>query len=87
VERFDGFRFPLTVDRTLGRFRKEGDYSAYIVQLIKQVLLTAPGERGASTGRTSAPVCGAFCSRRAAMKRQPCYRRRFSKASIAGWGS
>jgi phage baseplate assembly protein W len=45
VERFEAFHFPLTVDRGLGRVRKEGDYSAYIVQLIKQVLLTAPGER------------------------------------------
>jgi hypothetical protein len=45
MERFDGIRFPLTIDRALGRVRKEGEYSAYIVQLIKQVLLTAPGER------------------------------------------
>ncbi len=45
MERFEGLRFPLTLDRAPGRVRKEGDYSAYIVQLIKQVLLTAPGER------------------------------------------
>ena len=43
--RFEGLRFPLSVDRALGRVRKEGDYEAYIMQLIKQVLLTAPGER------------------------------------------
>lgn len=43
--RFEGLRFPFSVDRALGRVRKEGDYEAYIMQLIKQVLLTAPGER------------------------------------------
>jgi phage baseplate assembly protein W len=42
---FEGFRFPVSVDGARGRFRKESDYPAYIVQLIKQVLLTAPGER------------------------------------------
>lgn len=44
-DNFEGFRFPLTVDNSLGRIRKETEYSAYVVQLIKQVLLTAPGER------------------------------------------
>ena len=42
---FQGFQFPVAVDASLGRFRKETDYPAYVVQLIKQVLLTAPGER------------------------------------------
>ena len=42
---FEGFQFPVAVDASLGRFRKETDYPAYVVQLIKQVLLTAPGER------------------------------------------
>ena len=42
---FEGFLFPVAVDATLGRFRKETDYPAYVVQLIKQVLLTSPGER------------------------------------------
>jgi hypothetical protein len=42
---FEGFLFPPAVDAPLGRFRKETDYPAYVVQLIKQVLLTAPGER------------------------------------------
>lgn len=45
MKRFEGLRFPLTLDRALVRVRKETEYSAYIVQLIKQVLLTAPGER------------------------------------------
>ncbi|BBA36203.1 GPW/gp25 family protein [Methylocaldum marinum] len=43
--RFEGFHYPVAVDGALGRFRKESDYQAYVVQLIKQVLLTAPGER------------------------------------------
>jgi phage baseplate assembly protein W len=42
---FEGFQFPVALDASLGRFRKETDYPAYVVQLIKQVLLTAPGER------------------------------------------
>ncbi|MBI1356586.1 MAG: hypothetical protein GC160_19770 [Acidobacteria bacterium] len=45
AERFQGIRFPVTIDGSSGRLRKEGDYSAYVAQLIKQVLLTAPGER------------------------------------------
>jgi Bacteriophage baseplate protein W len=42
---FEGFYYPVAVDASLGRLRKETDYAAYVVQLIKQVLLTAPGER------------------------------------------
>jgi uncharacterized protein len=42
---FEGLRHPVAVDASLGRFRKEPEYPAYVVQLIKQVLLTAPGER------------------------------------------
>jgi phage baseplate assembly protein W len=42
---FEGFLFPIAVDASLGRLSKETDYPAYVVQLIKQVLLTAPGER------------------------------------------
>lgn len=43
--RFEGFRYPAALDASLGRLRKETDYPAYVVQLITQVLLTAPGER------------------------------------------
>lgn len=42
---FEGFLFPVALDASLGRLRKETDYPAYVVQLIKQVLLTSPGER------------------------------------------
>ncbi len=45
AERFEGMRFPVAIDAAQARLRKEGDYSAYVAQLIKQVLLTAPGER------------------------------------------
>jgi phage baseplate assembly protein W len=38
-------RFPFSIDGGLGRLREEIDYDAHIVQLIKQVLFTAPGER------------------------------------------
>lgn len=43
--RFEGFHHPVSLDASLGRLRKEADYSAYVVQLIMQVLLTSPGER------------------------------------------
>lgn len=38
-------RFPLAVDAAGGRVAREGDEGRYIEQLIRQVLLTAPGER------------------------------------------
>ena len=37
--------FPLSINEGLGRIREENDYDEYIRQLIRQVLLTAPGER------------------------------------------
>lgn len=39
------FRFPAGVDRNAGRFAEEPDYDAYVRGLIRQVLLTARGER------------------------------------------
>lgn len=36
---------PVTIDQGLGRFRVEGNYANHVEQLIKQVLLTNPGER------------------------------------------
>jgi phage baseplate assembly protein W len=42
---FHALRFPLAVDRQTGRLAREIDYDAYIRQLIRQVLLTAQGER------------------------------------------
>jgi uncharacterized protein len=38
-------RYPFAVDVGGGRAGEEGDYDAYVRQLIRQVLLTAPGER------------------------------------------
>jgi phage baseplate assembly protein W len=37
--------FPFAVDVGLGRLRQEPDPERYIAQLIRQVILTAPGER------------------------------------------
>ncbi|MQX37647.1 GPW/gp25 family protein [Roseospira navarrensis] len=42
---FEGFRHPPALEGTTGRFQRETDYPAYVGQLIRQVLLTAPGER------------------------------------------
>ena len=39
------FRFPPGIDRPGGRWAEESDYDAYVRQLIRQVLLTARGER------------------------------------------
>jgi hypothetical protein len=39
------FRFPFGVDPASGRVAEETDYDAYVRQLIRQVLLTAKGER------------------------------------------
>ena len=42
---FQGIHHPLALSTKSGRLRQETDYEAYIRQLIRQVLLTAPGER------------------------------------------
>lgn len=41
----DAIRFPISIDRALGQLQKERDYERYVAQLIREVLLTAPGER------------------------------------------
>ena len=38
-------RYPFAIDAGGGRAAEEADYEAYVRQLIRQVLLTAPGER------------------------------------------
>ena len=40
-----GLAFPLAVSPLSRKVAEEADYDAYVVGLIKQVLLTAPGER------------------------------------------
>jgi phage baseplate assembly protein W len=42
---FEGLRHPVALDASLARLQEERDYSAYVGQLITQVLLTAPGDR------------------------------------------
>lgn len=37
--------YPLRVNSSIGRFASELEYSRYVEQLIRQVLLTSPGER------------------------------------------
>ena len=37
--------YPLKIDKGLGKIAEESDYENHIQQLIKQVLLTSPGER------------------------------------------
>lgn len=54
---FTAFHFPFRLDEAAGAVQTEHDYDAYVRQLIKQVLLTSPGERidrpdfGAGLGR------------------------------------
>jgi phage baseplate assembly protein W len=38
-------RYPFAIDAGAGRLAEEPDYDAYVRQLIRQVLLTAQGER------------------------------------------
>jgi len=42
---FTSIHYPLAVDKGTGEITKENNYSAHIEQLLKQVLLTNPGER------------------------------------------
>ena len=42
---FQAIHYPVSVAAPSGRLRQETDYDAYVRQLIRQVLLTAPGER------------------------------------------
>ena len=45
AEPFHAIRFPFAIDAGAGALAQEGDYEAYVRQLIRQVLLTAKGER------------------------------------------
>lgn len=44
-EEFHSIRYPVSIDRGLGTLSDEQDFAAHVEQLIKQVLLTSPGER------------------------------------------
>lgn len=44
-EDFHSIRFPPAIDRGLGKVSDEDRYAAHVDQLIRQVLLTNPGER------------------------------------------
>lgn len=45
ADSINAFHFPIRIDRARGQLKQEPDLSRYVQQLIKQVLLTAPGER------------------------------------------
>lgn len=42
---FSGIAYPFAVDPGLGQLAQEPDYARHVEQLMRQVLLTAPGER------------------------------------------
>lgn len=42
---FTSLRYPFAIDTVQGRVAQETDYAEHVEQLVKQVLLTAPGER------------------------------------------
>jgi len=44
-EEFHSILYPLAIDRGLGAVADEESYAAHVEQLVKQVLLTNPGER------------------------------------------
>ena len=45
TEILHAIKYPFAIDAGGGRVAEESDYEAYIRQLIRQVLMTAPGER------------------------------------------
>ena len=45
VPPIDALQCALSFDRALGQMKQEHDYDRYVSQLIRQVLLTNPGER------------------------------------------
>jgi phage baseplate assembly protein W len=45
MKRLTAIRYPMAIDTGLGRFATEDDYAQHVEQLMKQVLLTNPGER------------------------------------------
>ena len=45
AEILHALRYPFAIDAGGGRATEESDYDTYVRQLIRQVLLTAPGER------------------------------------------
>jgi phage baseplate assembly protein W len=44
-EDFHSIKYPLAIDRGLGSVSDETDYPSHVEQMIKQLLLTNPGER------------------------------------------
>lgn len=44
-ELFTSIRHPIAIDAGLGRLAREDTYAAHVEQLMRQVLLTNPGER------------------------------------------
>jgi uncharacterized protein len=42
---FTSLAFPFSIDQSRGRVAQEADYPRHVEQLIKQVVLTGPGER------------------------------------------
>ncbi|WP_437779042.1 GPW/gp25 family protein [Sorangium sp. So ce1097] len=44
-EKFTSIHHPVAIDRGLGRVSTEDDYARHVEQLMRQVLLTNPGER------------------------------------------
>jgi phage baseplate assembly protein W len=42
---FTSIRHPLGIDESLGRLATEPNYAEHVDQLVRQVLLTSPGER------------------------------------------
>lgn len=45
AERFTSIHYPVGVDAGLGRVTTEDSYALHVEQLMRQVLLTSPGER------------------------------------------
>jgi uncharacterized protein len=44
-QKIHSIRYPFAIDKGFGKLAEEDDYDRHVVQLIKQVLFTNPGER------------------------------------------
>lgn len=44
-ERFTSIRHPIAIDRGLGGLARENDHGEHVDQMMRQLLLTGPGER------------------------------------------
>ena len=63
------YAFPFQIDAASQQTAQAG-YPAHVDQMVRQLLLTSPGER-VEPARSSAAACGRWCSPRTATPSRP----------------